>query len=84
MDRPTVELSMPESTSMDPQESRGRSLSTIAAFISGSEHDDESTVVADAGTEVPASVIPPSNHGKVSGHPCAAGCGHFCWAAIGV
>ena len=20
---------------------------------------------------------------RMAGHPCAAGCGHFCWAAVG-
>ena len=81
MDRPMVELSMPESIPMNSRESWGRSFSRIHPFTSNSEHDDESTVVADAGAEAPTSIIPTSSHSKVSGRPCVAGCGHFCWAA---
>ena len=72
---------MPGSTPIDIRESRGRSFSKINAFSSNSEHDDDSTVITDVGTEPPASVIFTSDEGKVYGHPCATGCGHFCWAA---
>lgn len=49
-------------------EGRGRSVTRETSFLRSSE--DDGPHVDGGGLTV-----------KVVGHPCAAGCGHYCWAA---
>ena len=58
-------------------------FSVASPILSGSELDDDnSTDVTDFGSDATGTgAIAQAN--KISGHLCAAGCGHFCWAATG-
>lgn len=48
------------------------------------EDDSSSTVSHSSAVEVPVmNLEEPDQLAKLRGHPCAAGCGHFCWAASG-
>ena len=67
-----------------PSEASHETLGFPAAspILSGSEPDDDNTDITDFGSDVTgAGAIAQVN--KISGHLCAAGCGHFCWAATG-
>jgi WD repeat-containing protein 24 len=78
MARPMIEVAIP---CPPPHETRGRPIAS--SRMSGNEPDDDNMVVADHVPDVTgAAAISQMNN--VSGHPCAAGCGHFCWAATGI
>jgi hypothetical protein len=70
-----IEVTMPSASS---HEIGGTSVAS--PLLSGSEPDDENADVIDHGSDTNGTVA--ISH-KFSGHPCAAGCGHFCWAATG-
>ncbi|KDQ51501.1 hypothetical protein JAAARDRAFT_210996 [Jaapia argillacea MUCL 33604] len=79
MERPMVEL--PQTALLQPSEKRGRTISRASPFMGGVGQDD---AAPSAGVD-----LPPENsdstglstpHNAILGHPCAAGCGHFCWA----
>lgn len=77
VDLPTTFL--PPST-----DSRGRSSIRPAPSI---PEDDSSSMLsmqsslADTQSHVTESPVNVNRPGRLAGHPCAAGCGHFCWAA---
>lgn len=60
-------------------ENRGRSEARISPPIEGGS-DDESSTTVDL-TTAENSPIYIGRRRKLAGHPCAAGCGHYCWAA---
>ena len=60
---------------------RGRTASTISSSGGGGGSDDDIITVSDGVTESDSPVQLRIN--KMAGHPCAAGCGHICWAANG-
>ncbi|KAK0480270.1 hypothetical protein IW261DRAFT_1551305 [Armillaria novae-zelandiae] len=67
------------------EDRRGRS---VARSSTGTVVDDDSSSTISAVSTVDAQASETTNTlmGKMShfiGHPCAAGCGHFCWAANG-
>jgi hypothetical protein len=72
-----IEVDIPSEPS---NESRGRS--TAGPLLSGNEQDDNNTLVVDDGPSTIKAGL--SQASKFSGHPCATGCGHFCWAATGM
>ncbi|KAK0469994.1 uncharacterized protein EV420DRAFT_1662756, partial [Desarmillaria tabescens] len=86
MQRPMVHL--PKSfvpTAAATEDRRGRS---VARSSTGTVIDDDSssTISAVSTVEAQASETTNTLMGRMSnfiGHPCAAGCGHFCWAANG-
>ena len=43
--------------------------------------EDDSSSVDPAVAESPPPPPQQQQSAKLAGHPCAAGCGHFCWAA---
>lgn len=46
--------------------------------------DDSTSTISQSSNAVEAPVVQePSRTAKLRGHPCAAGCGHFCWAVSG-
>lgn len=61
-----------------------RSESDRRGSPSGSTDDDIASTIStinsviDSGETSPQQTTHPS---KIAGHPCAAGCGHFCWVA---
>lgn len=78
MERPMVELprSFPQVTAI-----RVRSVTRTSPLGSEGDDDDSSTT-----SEIPLeshSPVHDGQSGKLLGHPCAAGCGHFCWAVNG-
>ncbi|KAK0193592.1 hypothetical protein F5146DRAFT_1101535 [Armillaria mellea] len=86
MQRPMVHL--PKSfilAAVATEDRRGRS---VARSSTGTVVDDDSSSTISAVSTVDAQASETTNTlmGKMSnfiGHPCAAGCGHFCWAANG-
>lgn len=74
MQRPMVEL--PTSFHMI-SEIRGRPVTRN--ILSNGGDDDDMITVNPPETSSPS----PRGHTKLIGHPCASGCGHFCWAANG-
>jgi hypothetical protein len=68
-----------------PSEPSHETRSHLAAnpLLPGNEHDDDNIIVADNGPDAIRTVAL-SQTNKFSGHPCATGCGHFCWAATGI
>ncbi|KII91642.1 hypothetical protein PLICRDRAFT_515536 [Plicaturopsis crispa FD-325 SS-3] len=97
MDRPMLEMplrqapsSLADFTTSQPSPSlqskiRGRSRSEsrdISDIESGTDRDDESVSgTTDVATEYDGGAVGVSGHKRLLGHLCAAGCGHFCWAA---
>lgn len=86
MNRPMVEIPVPLSSA--PNETRDRSVVRGSPSLSSNEQDDDSSSVATdvaseaaSGTGTGTFIFPSAN--RMSGHPCAAGCGHFCWVATG-
>jgi len=77
MERPMVEVTM---TSAPSEEIRGRP--GASPLLPGNELEDDNTVAADSVLDASGTVAL-SQAQKFSGHPCATGCGHFCWAATG-
>ncbi|KAF6744343.1 hypothetical protein DFP72DRAFT_929836 [Ephemerocybe angulata] len=85
----TAMLELPTSFSLhssDLVEDRGRSLSRTV--VDRSEASVETSVASTRssvlGTSGPSPVRTESSVGgvqKMMGHPCASGCGHYCWAA---
>jgi WD repeat-containing protein 24 len=75
MERPMIEVAIPPAPS---QAMRGRSAAS--PLLSGNEQDDES-VVSDDNIPDATTTVARLQTTKFSGHPCAAGCGHLCWAA---
>lgn len=76
MQRPMTELFT------SPAETRGRMLSrTISGFTNISEVGYlESEAIGHSNLSVTGTGAGRLNV-KVMGHPCAAGCGHYCWAS---
>jgi WD repeat-containing protein 24 len=76
--RPMVELPrlIPPAT-----ETRGQSVARSSPMGREADDDDSSTTTSENPLEgySPA----PTQSSKLIGHPCAAGCGHFCWAVSG-
>ncbi|KIM74206.1 hypothetical protein PILCRDRAFT_711720 [Piloderma croceum F 1598] len=79
MERPMVEVDIPSESSSN--ENRGGSA--VSPLLSGNEQDDDNTLVVDNGPGA-TKTAGLSQTSKFSGHPCATGCGHFCWAATGM
>ena len=76
-------------TTSPPPVDDDRDLSTrLTQSASGIFDDDWASTVSMPSSGIDVS---PSDHDspevsrmtKLKGHPCAAGCGHFCWAASG-
>ncbi|TFK20632.1 WD40 repeat-like protein [Coprinopsis marcescibilis] len=71
-------------------EDRGRSLARQMTHLSEDDHVSVSSTrgsIADTTASVnqsPSRTDPSVIGPKLVGHPCAAGCGHYCWAANGV
>lgn len=64
----------------------GQELSKLCLSASSVIDDDSASTVSiqSSGIEVPPFDSPDVGRMiKLKGHPCAAGCGHFCWAANG-
>jgi len=78
MERPMVEVDIPSEPS---NESRG--CSAASPLLSGNEQDDDNALIIDNGPGA-TKITGLSQTSKFSGHPCATGCGHFCWAATGM
>lgn len=68
-----------------PQRRRSRSQTRTETSTADGEDDDTSTTVAsvDSHRDV-VFPVPATRKTKVLGYACAAGCGHFCWAAAEV
>ena len=77
-------------TSFLPSEDRGRSLNRMVQQERSKEDDSDSTSIMSTrsessvlGTSAPSPTRTESSNAtpRIMGHPCASGCGHFCWAA---
>ncbi|KAJ3531060.1 hypothetical protein NMY22_g8307 [Coprinellus aureogranulatus] len=87
MEHPRVELP----TAFLPSEDRGRSLLRMVQEERGTKEDNsDATSIMSAqsessvlGTSAPSPTRTESSTTttRLMGHPCASGCGHFCWAA---
>jgi WD repeat-containing protein 24 len=60
-----------------PTRTRAGSMSVV-----GSEGDSTPPGYEVRDGLVSSSPQPPSLREQLSGHPCAAGCGHYCWASV--
>lgn len=89
LNQPMVDL--PPAYTAAEDESRGRSStrtdSTLHEFVNRSEstvgaHDYHQTPVGSGGGGGGLLMGAMMVGGELVGHPCAAGCGHFCWAAL--
>ncbi|KAF9020966.1 hypothetical protein BDZ89DRAFT_1201771 [Hymenopellis radicata] len=85
MQRPMTEL--PRKFTPVSFDDRGRSVTRSTANTLPLNDDDASSAISGLGlgdsmtdTQRP---LPSGNADNLMGHPCAAGCGHYCWAAIG-
>jgi hypothetical protein len=74
-----VEVEIPPA----PLSNEHRSGSAVSPLLSGNEQDDDNTLAVDNGPGA-TKTAGLSQTSKFSGHPCATGCGHFCWAATGI
>ncbi len=61
-------------------ESRGRSSTRTESGLHDFVNRSDSTVGAQDQTASGGPAV--KAVGELVGHPCAAGCGHFCWAAL--
>ena len=75
MEQPMVEVILPSAPS---DEIRGRQVAS--PLLPGNEPDDDSTVTDDSLMDGTGPVAM-SQKNQIWGHPCATGCGHYCWAA---
>jgi hypothetical protein len=75
MERPMIEVS---TSSMHSQEIRGRSVVNLSQ--PAYEAEDDSTSTTDNLSDVNGNTAT-AQVNNLAGHPCAAGCGHICWAA---
>lgn len=80
MGQPMVDL--PSSFLSQPTDSRDRPSTRNQLNY---EDDCSSTISSQSNTADPSVTESPpqvrKSSAKLAGHPCAAGCGHFCWAA---
>jgi WD repeat-containing protein 24 len=74
-----VEVDIPSA----PLSDENHGGSAVNPLPSGNEQDDDNTLAVDnrPGVTNTAGLLQTS---KFSGHPCATGCGHYCWAATGM
>jgi hypothetical protein len=66
-----------------PTDDDTMSMSSVAASVSdalSSQNDAASEISLPTSTLATQSLVQ-VNAMKLAGHPCAAGCGHYCWAA---
>lgn len=76
MQRPMIDVVLPSAPSNEP---RGRPVARNSSITRG-EADSDSVI----GDHDVTGVVAVSRTNNIAGHPCAAGCGHFCWAATGI
>jgi hypothetical protein len=80
--RPAVELPARPSPVHSRQDGRSTSRSQSGSFR---DEDEEETATAASEDSRYEPIGFPSSTGKrrkTMGYPCAAGCGHYCWAAV--
>ncbi|KAK0449993.1 hypothetical protein EV421DRAFT_1704652 [Armillaria borealis] len=86
MQRPMVHLPksfIPAAVAAEDRRGRSAARSSTGTVV---DDDSSSTISAVSTVDAQASETTNTLMGKMSnfiGHPCAAGCGHFCWAANG-
>lgn len=78
-EQPMLEVHMPPSPSLSELGLRGRSLSRSGTEIAEDEGSNSTDGKFEAsGLPTPATL---AQTRRLMGHPCAAGCGHYCWMA---
>ena len=70
--QPTRTESRDQPSSQSQQNSEDDSISTSSS---------QSTAIDSSVSESPQQIHQNRKSAKLAGHPCAAGCGHLCWAA---
>ncbi|ETW85124.1 hypothetical protein HETIRDRAFT_424556 [Heterobasidion irregulare TC 32-1] len=78
-EQPMLEVHMPPSPSLSEIGLRGRSLSRSGTEMAEDEGSNSTDGKFEAsGLPTPATL---AQTRRLMGHPCAAGCGHYCWMA---
>lgn len=81
-------MDMPASLLSPSNDLRGRQSTRPPPYSTSSIIDDDTASMASMQSNsldaLPQSLQRETRPAKLQGHPCAAGCGHFCWAASGV